>query len=347
MNDLARMLARRIHETGPITVGEYMAAVVPHYYAGRDPLGAGGDFITAPEISQMFGELLGLWCAETWRAMGAPRPFILAELGPGRGTLMRDALRALRLVPECRAALALHLVETSSPLRDIQARALADAAPHWHARAENIPDGPLILIANEFLDALPIRQFERLKEGWRERRVGYALDRFTFVLDGEIAPAAMAEPLGAIRETSPAAYALAAWLGSRVAHQGGAALLIDYGYLASGTGETLQALRAHQRADVLSEPGEADLTAHVDFAALATAAATAGAQIAGPVAQGAFLQRLGIEVRAARLIAAAAESQAVAIAAAYRRLVDPDAMGALFKVMAIADPALPPLAGFA
>jgi NADH dehydrogenase [ubiquinone] 1 alpha subcomplex assembly factor 7 len=345
MNDLARMLAQRIRDQGPITVADYMKAAADHYYRRRDPLGARGDFITAPEISQMFGELIGLWCVETWRAMGAPANFILTELGPGRGTLMRDALRAASLVPAFGAAAQLHLVEASATLRAAQAAALADRAPHWHDRADELPAGPMILVANEFLDALPIRQFQRGANGWRERRVGLAEEKFAFVLDAADFPCGAEPPVGAIGETSPEARDLAAWLGRRVAQQGGAALLIDYGYTKSGFGDTLQALRAHRRVDVLSDPGEADLTAHVDFAAIAHAAAAA--RIHGPVEQGRFLRALGIRARADRLMATASEREAAAIAAGYRRLVDPEGMGALFKVLAIADPALPALAGFA
>jgi NADH dehydrogenase [ubiquinone] 1 alpha subcomplex assembly factor 7 len=346
VNALAQTLARRIRETGPISVAEYMKAATEHYYASRDPFGARGDFITAPEISQMFGELVGLWCVETWRAMGAPPRFILAELGPGRGTLMRDALRAAALVPEFVAAAELHLVETSAALRDIQAEALAAYRPHWHVHAEELPDGPTLLIANEFFDALPVRQFVLGARGWQERRVGLSAERLVFVLKEKAIPDESDARVGAIREINGEALALAIDLANRVIQQGGVALLIDYGHVRLSDGDTLQAVRAHRRHDPLDDPGEADITAHVDFAAMAQAAGAAGARIHGPVEQGVFLRALGIEARAAMLMKSV-PAQAGAIAAALRRLVDPAAMGSLFKAMAIADPALPPPAGFA
>ncbi len=324
-----------------------MAAAMAHYYQSGDPFGAEGDFVTAPEVSQMFGELIGLWCVDTWRAMGAPPRFILVELGPGRGTLMRDALRAARLAPDFLGAAELHLVETSPVLRARQADMLADHRPSWHALVEDVPDGPMLLVANEFFDALPVRQFVLSDKGWEERRVAIRDDCFAFV----VGPPVFDMPwppsvLGAIREISPEALAYATWLGRRLGQQGGAALLIDYGYRDSACGDTLQALKAHHRRDVLHEPGEADITAHVDFAALAQAASGAGARVYGPVEQGFFLRALGIEKRATRLMEAS-PAHAAMVAAGLRRLTDPDAMGSLFKAMAIADPALRSLAGFA
>jgi NADH dehydrogenase [ubiquinone] 1 alpha subcomplex assembly factor 7 len=348
VNDLARELARRIRDGGSISVADYMASSSRRYYATRDPFGASGDFVTAPEVSQMFGELIGLWCAATWREMGAPPRVILAELGPGRGTLLRDALRAARLVPEFLAATELHLVETSDALRDRQRDTLAEYRAVWHDSTAELPDGPAVVIANEFFDALPLRQFVRGADGWHERRVALADDGFAFVLDAAPSDMDGAVPAaaGAVREVSAAALALAEWLGRRVARQGGAALLIDYGYTASACGDTLQALKAHRRHDVLCDPGEADLTAHVDFAAIAAAASAAGARLHGPLEQGMFLRALGIEARAARLMEASPQ-QAVTVAAGLRRLTDREAMGGQFKVLAIADPRLPPLAGFA
>jgi NADH dehydrogenase [ubiquinone] 1 alpha subcomplex assembly factor 7 len=345
VNTLAQILAQRIRDYGPISVADYMAAASDRYYATHDPFGPRGDFVTAPEVSQMFGELIGLSCAVTWRAMGAPARLMLVELGPGRGTLMRDALHAATLMPDFLAAVELHLVETSAALREAQQAALAAYGPQWHATAEELPDGPMLLIANEFFDALPVRQFVRATEGWRERLVGLSGDDFAFVLGTEAADIPAAAMPGTVREVSPAAIDLAARLGRRIAMQGGAALLIDYGY-GEGTGDTVQALRGHRRHDVLRDPGEADITAHVDFAAIAAAAASAGARIDGPTAQGDFLRRLGIEARAERLLASASPEEAATVAAGLRRLIDPDAMGRLFKVMAIADPALPPFPGF-
>ncbi|MGH6991172.1 MAG: SAM-dependent methyltransferase, partial [Stellaceae bacterium] len=235
MSDIASVLARRIRDRGPIPLADYMAAASAQYYATAEPPGAGGDFVTAPEVSQMFGELVGLWAVDLWQRMGAPAPFILAELGPGRGTLLQDALRAARLVPAFGAAAALHLIETSPRMRQAAMATLGGLAPVWHDRAEELPPGPLILIANEFLDALPIRQFIRGEDGWHERRIGLGPDgaQFTFIPDP--APAEIALPdaaAGAIVETAPAAQALARHLGARFAATGGAALFIDYGYVA-------------------------------------------------------------------------------------------------------------------
>src|SRR5215470_2219640 len=278
MTELARLIARRIRATGPLTVAEFMTEVLQHprlgYYATRDPLGTAGDFVTAPEVSQVFGELIGLWCADAWARMGQPDPVHLAELGPGRGTLMADALRALAVAPDFRRALRLHLVETSPALRALQARALATAAPTWHERLDAIPAGPLLLVANEFLDTLPIRQFERRGSGWNERRVGLAPDGGTlvFALDPAPSPSAALLPSrlspaaeGSVAEACPAALSLAADLARRLSADGGAALFIDYGHPESAWGDTLQAVRQHRYHPVLEAPGSADITAHVDF----------------------------------------------------------------------------------
>jgi NADH dehydrogenase [ubiquinone] 1 alpha subcomplex assembly factor 7 len=353
---LLRQLEARIAAAGPIGVDAYMEAALfdPRwgYYACRDPLGAGGDFITAPEVSQVFGELIGLWLAELWQRIGAPDPVILAELGPGRGTLLRDALRAARAVPAFRRAVRLHLVERSAVLRKAQAAALADAAPQWHAEVSTLPSGPLLLVANEFLDALPIRQFMRRADGWHERRVGLAADAgLAFIEDARpcadhAVPASLADaPAGSLCETRPAALALARGLGTRLAASGGAALFIDYGHAASACGETLQAVRRHRPHAPLAEPGSADLTAHVDFAAFAEAAA--GAKIWGPVTQGGFLRALGIVARTEALLADASPEQARLLATGTRRLVDPAAMGRMFKVLALTRRDAPVPAGFA
>ena len=362
---LSETLARRIRLAGPISVAEYMAEALGHptlgYYTTRDPLGAAGDFITAPEISQTFGELIGLWCAETWERMRRPDPVLLVELGPGRGTLMADALRALRRVaPAFRSALRLHLVETSPALRRLQAERLADASPVWHDRLADVPPGvPALVVANEFLDALPIRQFVRTGEGWRERQIGLdpagAISRLAFAVAPvptaslALIPADLrnAAPPGSLFEACPAALSIAGTIGARVVRDGGAALLIDYGHTASACGETLQAMRSHRYHDPLDAPGSADLTAHVDFAAVSRAAAETGARVWGPVPQGEFLRALGIEARAAMLLRRVTPDQAAAIESGCRRLIDPAEMGTLFKALAIADPALPPpLAGF-
>ena len=359
MNELARLLAQRIRATGPLSVADYMTEAVHHptlgYYAQHDPIGRAGDFITAPEVSQIFGELLGLWCADAWERMGRPNPVILAELGPGHGTLMADALRALRVAPDFRNTLRLHLVEASPMLRRLQAEKLGDAEPIWHDDLAALPDGPLILIANEFLDALPIRQFVRGASGWHERRVVLAADgeRLAFAVDGAPSfPAAIAPvklhsaPTGSIWEIGLAAATVAAVLGARLKEQGGVALFIDYGFVASACGDTLQALKQHRRHGVLADPGEADLTAHVDFAAVAAAAVQAGARVYGPVTQAAFLRALGAQERAGQLRKQATPAQATAIESGTRRLLDATAMGTLFKALALADPKRDAPAGF-
>ncbi|MDH3596818.1 MAG: SAM-dependent methyltransferase [Rhodospirillales bacterium] len=359
MTPLAERIARQIAAQGAITVADYMAQVLTDpkhgYYMTGDPFGRRGDFVTAPEISQMFGELIGLWCVDTWQRMGAPGRVLLVELGPGRGTLMADALRAAGLVPGFPAAAELHMVEVSPGLRARQREALRDYRAAWHDGVAGLPGGPLLLVANEFFDALPVRQFERTGQGWCERMV--VLDDAGDLAFGLSPPSPAAAvllpealksaPPGSLAEVSPAALGIATELGRRVGEQGGAALIIDYGRAESGLGASLQAVRRHQAHDVLAEPGSADLTAHVDFAALARAAGEAGARAQGPVAQGTFLQRLGLEARAKSLLREATPTQARDIAAAERRLADTDQMGSLFKALALAHPALGPLAGFA
>jgi SAM-dependent MidA family methyltransferase len=317
---------------------EFMARANAAYYATRDPY---ADFTTAPEISQAFGEVLGLWATVVWQMMGAPDPVILAEAGPGRGTLMADALRAIgRAAPGFRAALRLHLVETSPRLRALQAGQLPGAV--WHDRTEHLPAGPLLLLANEFLDALPIRQFVRRGAGWTERHVR----------DGGFAELPAAAPdldaaEGEVVELCEAARAVAAGLGARLAAGGGAALFIDYGPERRAPGESLQALRGRAPAGPLDEAGTADLSAHVDFSALAAAARAAGAAVQGPVPQGIFLARLGLGPRTNALARGRPPAQAAVMMAGARRLTEPDAMGRLFKVLAVCHPALPDLPGFA
>ena len=355
MSALAAEIRERIRREGPISVATYMELCLSHptlgYYRRARPIGAEGDFVTAPEVSQMFGELIGLWAAAVWQAMGAPGRVRLVELGPGRGTLMADALRAARTVPGFREAIDLHLVESSGPLRAAQRAALAEANPTWHAGLESVPPGPLLALANEFFDALPIRQFERAGEGWRERVVTLAPDSraLRFAAAGPCCAASAGPeeaPAGAIVERAPVRDALAAALGARVAEHGGAALIVDYGHARPGLGDTLQAMRRHRRHGVLEEPGTADLSAHVDFSALAAAGRGAGAEVFGPVAQGAFLRALGIEARAAALKQRASAEQAGEIDAALRRLTGAHGMGALFKALAIAHPAPGALPGF-
>lgn len=350
LGPLAQTLKRRIRAAGPISVADYMAEVAAFYYAHRDPFGAAGDFVTAPEVSQIFGELIGLWCVAQWQRLGAPAPFLLVELGPGRGTLMADALRAARVVPEFVAALTLHLVEQSPLLRRHQAEKLAAFAPCWHDDVTTLPGGTMLLIANEFLDALPIRQFERRDGAWHERRIALdAAENLAFGLEqrpslyaASLPPAAE----GMIAELAPAALALAQDLGARLSRDGGAALFIDYGYFPSGLGDTLQAVRRHHAHRVLDQPGEADLTAHVDFARFAAAARAAGATSFGPVTQASFLERLGLALRRDALLTQATPDQAQAIGAACERLTGPAAMGHLFKVLALTQPGLSVPEGF-
>lgn len=356
MTPVERLLRQRIRDDGPVSVADYMAIALGQpehgYYRRRDPLGASGDFVTAPEISQMFGELIGLWAAVTWQQMGRPTHLNLVELGPGRGTLMADALRAARQVPAFLDAIDLHLIETSRVLRDVQARALESARPQWHDGVDTVPGGPVIVIANEFFDALPIEQYARTESGWQTRRIGLDGDteKFCFVT-AEDAPSdrvdrsPRAAP-GDIWEVSPASLTIVRSLASRIVRDGGGALIIDYGHVASAPGETLQAVAEHRYHDVLVKPGDADLTAHVDFAALIDAARDTGAACHGPIPQSAFLTRLGIDARAQKLTAGAAPDRAEEIRRGHRRLVAPEGMGSLFKAAALTSPSLPVPAGF-
>ena len=352
MTPLAAEIRRLIALEGPIPVDQYMRLCLGHpqhgYYITRDPFGVRGDFTTAPEISQMFGELIGAWAAALWEQMGAPHALHLLELGPGRGTLMADALRATRGVAALRAALSVHLVETSPILRAHQQKMLADAGVpvSWHGAVEDVPAGPAIAIANEFVDALAISQFVKDRDGWHPRMIGLQDDRLAFVVAPDPLPrlALVDAPAGALielRQDQPIGA-----LAQRVARHGGAVLVIDYGHTQSGFGDTLQAVRQHKFADPLADPGEADLTAQVDFAALAQTARRNGARVHGPITQGAFLRRLGIAERVARLQQSATPQQAADIAAALTRLTAPDQMGGLFKVLAIAHPDLEAPPGF-
>ena len=323
MTPLGRALAERIRKEGPLNVEAYMEACNAYYYATRDPLGAGGDFTTAPEIHQMFGELVGAALADMWTRAGKPAEAVYAELGPGRGTLASDALRVLRRVG---FEGDVHLVETSPALREAQARLLPEAK--FHDSLETLPAAPLLLAANEFFDALPIRQ----SVDGRERHIVLAAGAFAFDRDG------------AIVERSPQREAAAEQLGKHLAINGGAAIIIDYGYSSGEQGDTLQAVRSHQFAYVLEHPGEQDLTAHVDFAALAEAAERGGAKASRIVTQGTWLETLGIGARAMAL-AAKNPQDTESISAARRRLCDEGEMGRLFKVMALTGQGWPDVAG--
>ncbi|WOH85217.1 SAM-dependent methyltransferase [Bradyrhizobium sp. BEA-2-5] len=340
-------------------VWRYMELCLMHprygYYVSRDPLGREGDFTTAPEISQMFGELLGLWTASVWRAIGSPATLRLIELGPGRGTMMADALRALRVLPPLYQALNIHLVEVNPVLRERQSATLANVRNiAWHDSIDDVPDGPSIILANEYFDVLPIRQMVRLENGWHERTVGMdANGNLYFAPAPEpvphfevlLPPLVRAAPIGAVFEWRPDGEIMK--LATRVRDQDGAALIIDYGHLRSDAGDTFQAIVRHSFADPLKAPGQADVTAHVDFQALARAAEDVGALVHGPVTQGDFLKRLGVEARAAGLMAKASPEVSADVAGALKRLTDTGrgGMGSMFKVMAISDPRLTSIAG--
>ncbi|WP_137701519.1 class I SAM-dependent methyltransferase [Marimonas lutisalis] len=340
MKDLETILRHTIAAQGPIPVSDFMAECLLHprfgYYATRDPLGAAGDFTTAPEISQMFGELLGLCLAQSWLDQGAPAPFTLAELGPGRGTLMADILRATRAVPGFLDAAQLHLVEASAALQDVQARTLAGHDIRWKTSTDDLPEEPLFLIANEFFDALPIGQFVRQGTGWAERRIGLSDTGLAFGLAPPQPLPLLAHRLddtkdGDLVEICPAAPTIAEIIGARIETHGGVALIIDYGDWHS-QGDTFQALRNHEPANPLENPGECDLTAHVDFEVLANATPSAHTRL---TPQGVFLERLGITARAQALAAKLAGDALDAHIAAHRRLTHPAEMGTLFKVLGL------------
>lgn len=348
MSELKRILQESIAHDGPMALDTFMAVCLGHsrhgYYMTRDPFGVKGDFVTAPEISQMFGELIGLWAAEVWMRLGAPDQVHLVELGPGRGTLMADALRAARVSNEFSSALHVHLVETSPVLQQMQQETLAQSPVPvtWHASLETIPEGPAIFIANEFFDCLPVRHYVKAAQGWCQRLVGLnAQGELSFGLSADPEPLlTMDAPDGAVLELSPASQLFMGQLAGRIAKGQAAALIIDYGHGETGYGETLQALRAHKSVSPLECPGEADLTAHVDFAALTRAAQTAGADVFGPVMQGELLMRLGIAQRADALKKRATDDQARAIDLALARLVtervgEAPGMGKLFKALAL------------
>ncbi len=325
MSSLADQLRERIRTEGPIGVDAFMEACNAHYYATRDPLGAAGDFTTAPEISQLFGEMVGACLADCWQRAGTPADAVYAELGPGRGTLAADALRVMR---KAGFGSEVHFVETSAALRQAQGERVEGA--QWHNAIADLPPAPLLLAANEFIDALPIRQWI---DGV-ERKVTVENERLVFTDGGEV------------REDSPERDAAVAAVASHLAGNGGVALVIDYGHVRSAPGDTLQAVKGHRFADPLADPGEQDLTAHVDFEGLAHAARASGAIVAGPVPQGEWLRRLGIEQRAQSLIASNPDKRHD-IDGALNRLCGGDEMGELFKVMAIRSAGWPEPAGFA
>ena len=358
---LEEILMERIRETGPLSIAEYMEQALGHpdhgYYMRRDPFGVKGDFITAPDVSQMFGELLGLWAGVSWMMSGSPASVNLVELGPGRGTLMADMLRAAPLIEGFADAIDVHLVETSPALRELQEKSLSGANmsgdAQWHRAFADVPDGPLIVIANEFFDALPIEQYFHAGDFWCPRNVDIKPDGdgLCFVLlppyeAPELPPGLHDAPPDVMVEFSPASLDITEDIARRITEHGGSALFIDYGHGESAPGETLQAVKNHEFHDPLVDPGEADLTAHVDFGALAQRVFASGARALGPVTQGAFLGSLGIGDRAEALAANASQEQAEDIELALKRLTDAEEMGELFKVMAITQLEAPSPPGF-
>lgn len=343
---LTEIFRRLIRTNGPISLSQFMGESNARYYAGKDPLGAGGDFVTAPEISQMFGELIGLWLADMWIAAGRPQPVHYVELGPGRGTLAKDVLRSAKrygLEPS------VHMVEGSPALRELQRAAVPGTI--FHDDLTSVPtDAPMLLVGNEFLDALPVRQLVRSAHGWRERMVGLEGEKFVFVAGDQTMDAAVPRDWreasqGTLIETCPGAAAVMQEITARLAAQGGSALLIDYGHAELRGGSTLQAVRDHKKVDPLAMPGEADLTAHVDFETLARIARAQDVRWMGTVPQGQWLTELGIDMRADALARMAPE-YAVRLQQDKNRLVADDQMGLLFKVMGLAGPGWPGGTGF-
>ena len=359
MNALGRRIASLVGAQGPITVAQFMTMAMHDrelgYYATRNPIGAKGDFVTAPEVSQMFGELLGLWCVQAWYDQGKPEKARLVELGPGRGTLMADALRSARIAPGFLASIEVTLVESNPKLREVQKATLREVTPPigWSESCDSaLFDRPLFLLANEFFDAMPIRQLVRMERGWVERMVGLdAGGELEFVLAPipaslVVPPDRAAAPKGGVYEFSDTATALAQQIAHGIAAHGGAALIVDYGYSEPGFGETLQAVAGHKPTSLLDAPGEADVSAGVDFSALAGVARTQSVSTYGPVGQGEFLVDLGIVERADTLKRAKARSSASSVDLDLNRLIASEEMGELFKALAILPASAAPPAGF-
>jgi NADH dehydrogenase [ubiquinone] 1 alpha subcomplex assembly factor 7 len=344
---LSRYFQNLIAIEGPITVARFMQDALLHpvlgYYTIRDPFGETGDFITAPEISQMFGELIGLWCAQCWQQMGQPEKVMIVELGPGRGLLMADLLRAAKTLPAFSTAIEVHLVEVSKKLRDIQKFELADSHVTWHNDISSLPEGPAIFVANEFFDALPIRQFVFQNDHWHERLIDWRDGKLTFALEPEprIIEGIIRTPdAGDILEQSTLRDDTAAAIGRHLSGHGGYALIIDYGFVGPGFADTLQAVKNHEYVPALAEPGVADITSHVDFDRLAKAS---NCQAWPTITQGVFLRRLGIDARASVL---QERSEAGKIERALDRLIGDDQMGRLFKVLALGKKGAETPAGF-
>ena len=361
MTPLDGLIRRIIAQDGPMPVSQFMALALQHpehgYYRQAMPIGQAGDFTTAPEISQVFGELIGLWVASVWDQGGQPSPSLFCEAGPGRGVLMADALRAAnRTVPAFGKAAQVYLIDSSTTLRALQAEALSNATPVWCENVGDLPAGPLFFLANEFLDALPVQQWVMTEDGWRERVVALGGgDRLAFAASDDPATGLAATGLdlpanartGAVHESQVQALQLVGDLARRLCQAGpSGALLIDYGHVGQNGQSTFRGIRDHAFVDPLCDVGAIDLTADIDFGALRHAAEAEGATVFGPLGQGEFLQSLGIEARRAALKQQAGDDLRQTIDAAIDRLVDPSAMGAIFKVMAIASPTLGPLPGF-
>ena len=358
MSPLAAIVQSMIVKRGAITIADYMELALQHpdygYYRKGDPLGSEGDFITAPEISQMFGEMIGLWCVDAWRQTGKPSSFTLLEMGAGRGTLMQDVLRATERVTEFQDAFWLHLLESNATLRGMQQEKLARHAPIFIDDLNNLPPEPIIFIANEFFDALPIRQFEHTFQGWVERMVTVQGDEFVMSLQPldaavlGLVPVAIRDTaqVGRVYEISMPSLVIIRKLAKHIATHGGVGLVIDYGFMESSGAPTLQAVHQHKYAKVLENVGGCDLTAHVDFGGLRDMAATQGCSTFGAVGQGEFLLALGIELRAGRLKQHATPDQVAAIDGALHRLTAVSEMGSLFKVLAIAAPTVTNLLAF-
>ena len=360
MNQLLNHIKHRIDAEGPLSVADYMMEALTHpeygYYIKGDPLGKRGDFITAPETSQMFGELIGLWCASVWEQMGSPSNINLVEIGPGRGTLMSDSLRALSIAPDFLKAITIFMIETSPILRKRQKRNLK-AINHdikWCCNFKDIPGGPFILIANEVIDVLPIRQFEKSDLGWFERKVGcdengnltWEIDKDQIIGANLIPPNIFDSKEGSIFEFGEEGTNLVRDISASVTKFGGAALIVDYGYLKTTVGDTLQGMRKHKYHNVLSDPGYVDLTSHVNFEHIAHSARVAGGQVYGAISQRDYLLQLGILIRANLLKKTASVRQRSDVLAGLKRLIDVDEMGGLFKVLAITGPSQPVPEGF-
>lgn len=346
MNALEKIIRGIVSKQGPISMAAYMELALQHpdygYYRKREPLGREGDFITAPEVSQLFGEMIGVWCAEAWKRLDKPDPFALVELGPGRGTMMQDLLRATANVGKFHAAMKLFLDESDEALRMRQKEALSAKEPKHVAGISEIPAMPMIIVANEFFDAFPVRQFEKTFRGWAERMVAEENGALVITLrpltefEKKLVPAALTDAVpGTVFEFSAQAQALVREIAQAVAQRKGAALIIDYGYTAGSGTSTLQAVSKHAPVSIFERPGEVDLTSHVDFGMLADTARAAGAQVSAVEGQGEFLRDCGIEIRAAALKTHATEKQAEDIDFALRRLMGESEMGTLFKVLEI------------